>query len=144
MRPHVAFVSISFGGKTREIHFTRCRCGIISWELLKLGSHFDVVEHILWKLAVLSVWRWRFHWAEKKETCTRGGDKVLLKNVAVCHGQTISKWDTVSKKKVETHLEKQRARERKKLNRSRGRETGRYRCCGYDNQSLCTIYLAAD
>lgn len=23
-RPHGAFVSISFGGKTREIHFTRC------------------------------------------------------------------------------------------------------------------------
>ena len=29
-RSHVTFVSISFGGETREIHLTQCRRGIIS------------------------------------------------------------------------------------------------------------------
>lgn len=63
-----AFVSISFGGKTREIHFTHCRRGVISRELLKLGSPFDVVKHVLWKLVMLSAWWWwwRFHGAERE------------------------------------------------------------------------------
>lgn len=124
VRLHVAFVSISFGEKTREIHFTRCRRGIISWELLKLGSHFDVVEHILWKLAGFSLRQWRIHGAAKIRNIRNGA----VEECCCVSGPGLHWVENSQHTGGQTHMWEDEDRKKKRKDRTGEREMDRYGC----------------